>query len=110
MAAASFNDVVGDGILTADELWTTSCNLMADLTSTANIDPHLLLLLFLPVLLFESSFDIDMGMLRKQTGQVVLLASVGVLLASLLTAALLLAIRPNWGFKVRWMAERTVPS
>ena len=103
MSAASFDDVVGDGKLSADELWTADCNLLADLTGAANIDPHLLLLLFLPVLLFESAFAIEMGMLRKQMWQVLLLASVGVLISSLLTAAFILAFRPEWGFKVCWM-------
>ena len=103
----------------------------------ANIDPHLMLLLFLPVLLFESAFAIDMGILRMQARlratlastllacsaphsisalaspsprprrdlaatsprsqvvSVLLLALVGVLVASLLTAALLQV--PNRG-------------
>ena len=54
------DDIVGDGKLSADELWQAPCNLLADAMGIANIDPHLLLLLFLPVLLFESAFAIDM--------------------------------------------------
>ena len=57
---------VGDGTLTADELWRPSCDLLKDMLDTANMDPHLILLVFLPVLLFESAFAIDLGILRTQ--------------------------------------------
>ena len=39
--------------LTADELWTARCNMLEDLISLSNMDPHLLLITFLPALLFE---------------------------------------------------------
>ncbi|KAL3907201.1 MAG: hypothetical protein SGPRY_010261 [Prymnesium sp.] len=95
LSMASFNDTVGDGMLTPDELWTVECNLLADMTGVANINPHLLLLLFLPVLLFESSFSIDMGVL--------LLAFVGVFIASLLTGAVIFMFKREWNFNVCWM-------
>ena len=41
----------------------------------ADMDPHVFLLIFLPPLLFESSaFGVDMGILRKQLWQILLLA------------------------------------
>ena len=46
------------------------------------MDPHLMLLVFLPILLFESAFAIDMGVLRKQLAQIWLMAIVSPLIAS----------------------------
>ena len=45
----------GDGRLSPDELWTPSCNLFLDIISLKDIDPHLMLVVFLPALLFESA-------------------------------------------------------
>ena len=98
-----YDDKVGDGYLTADELWRPSCNLLKDMLGVANMDPHLILLVFLPVLLFESAFAIDLGMLRTQMLQVLLLAFVGVLIASLITAAFIMVAQPDWEFNVCWM-------
>jgi len=54
-----------DCYLTPDELWTPSCNLFHDFISLQDIDPHLMLVVFLPALLFESAtFGIDMGIFR----------------------------------------------
>ena len=57
--------------LSADELWTPGCNLVRDMVALADIDPHHLLVIFLPALLFESAcFGIDIGLFRKQIAQV----------------------------------------
>jgi hypothetical protein len=57
----------GDGLLSADELWRPECNLFRDLVGLSDIDPHVLLVVFLPPLLFESAcFGIDYGIFRKQ--------------------------------------------
>ena len=68
------------------------------------MDPHLMLLVFLPILLFESAFALDMGVLRKQMTQVTLMASAGVVVASLLTALLIqYGLEPTWAFNVCWL-------
>ena len=55
------------GYLTPDELWTDRCNLLRDMIGLADIDPHVLLIVFLPALLFESAcFGIDWGLFYKQ--------------------------------------------
>ena len=65
MSRASFP--AGDGRLSPDELWTPGCNLFLDIISLKDIDPHLMLVVFLPALLFESAcFGIDMGIFLKQ--------------------------------------------
>lgn len=67
------------------------------------MDPHLMLLVFLPILLFESAFAVDMGVLRKQMSQIWCMALVGVLISSLLTACFVWALRPDWEFNVCWL-------
>ena len=53
------------------------------------MDPHLFLMIFLPPLLFESSaFGVDMGILRKQLPQILLMAFPAMLVASVITALL----------------------
>ena len=50
----------GDGYLSADELWVGSCNLLRGMVQLPDMDPHLILTIFLPALLFESAaFGID---------------------------------------------------
>lgn len=53
-----------------------------------NLGADLLMLLFLPALLFEAAFHIDPAELRKDLGQVLTLAVAGVLLAVTATAGL----------------------
>jgi sodium/hydrogen exchanger 10/11 len=76
---------------------------MTDLIQVSNMDPHLMLLVFLPILLFESAFAVDMGVLRKQMSQIWCMALVGVLISSLLTACFVWALRPDWEFNVCWL-------
>ena len=45
LAAPSYD---GDGRLSADELWTPACNLMLDVLTLKDIDPHVLFVVFLP--------------------------------------------------------------
>uniref|UniRef100_A0A7S4AYE0 Cation/H+ exchanger transmembrane domain-containing protein n=1 Tax=Chrysotila carterae TaxID=13221 RepID=A0A7S4AYE0_CHRCT len=86
MDTARIDDIADNGSLEPDELWTARCNLLRDLVNTADMAPHLLLLIFLPVLLFESAFSIDIGLVSAQFSSIVLLAFPGVVVASLLSA------------------------
>jgi NhaP-type Na+/H+ or K+/H+ antiporter len=54
--------------------------------SIVDIDPHLMLFTFLPVLLFESSFSLDIHIFKRSLGSIVVLAMPGVLIATALTA------------------------
>lgn len=49
MVVSFVDKTAGDGLLSADEMWRSSCNLAADIIDVSNMDPHLLLLVFLPV-------------------------------------------------------------
>ena len=56
----------GDDLLSADELWRPSCNLIHSMVTLTDMDPHLMLTIFLPSLLFESAaFGIDVRARHK---------------------------------------------
>ncbi|PIN13857.1 hypothetical protein CDL12_13529 [Handroanthus impetiginosus] len=74
---------IGDGI----RLW-------------ANIDPNLLLAVFLPALLFESSFLMEVHQIKRCLMQMFLLAGPGVLISTFcLGAALKFAFPYDWSWK-----------
>lgn len=50
---------------------------LSDYTSITHLDPHWLLQIFLPVLLFESSFTVDIRIFRKAVGHILVLATCG---------------------------------
>ena len=58
----------------------------------ANIDPHLLLYIFLPILIFEAAFAMDLHTFKKSATNSVILAVPGIVVALALTAALVYAI------------------
>ncbi|KAI7993938.1 Sodium/hydrogen exchanger 7 [Camellia lanceoleosa] len=75
---------IGDGI----RLW-------------ANIDPNLLLAIFLPALLFESSFAMEVHQIKRCMAQMILLAGPGVLISTFcLGAALKLTFPYQWSWKM----------
>ncbi|XP_022146361.1 sodium/hydrogen exchanger 8-like isoform X2 [Momordica charantia] len=74
---------IGDGI----RLW-------------ARIDPDLLLAVFLPALLFESSFSMEVHQIKRCMAQMILLAGPGVLISTfLLGSAFKLTFPYNWNWK-----------
>ncbi|KAB1216544.1 Sodium/hydrogen exchanger 7 [Morella rubra] len=74
---------IGDGI----RLW-------------ANIDPDLLLAVFLPALLFESSFSMEVHQIKRCIAQMILLAGPGVLISTFCLGSLLKFTFPyNWSWK-----------
>jgi len=62
---------------------------LTDYLGLLNMDPHLLMYTFLPVLLFESAFLLDIHALRKSFAQVLVLAIPGYLMTSALTAVVI---------------------
>ena len=95
----------GNGVLEADELWTPTCNLMRDMLGLSDIDPHVLLVVFLPALLFESAcFGLDVGIFRMQIVQILLMAFPAMVMASGLTGALIYAANGgDWNFWPCWL-------
>nr|BAX01505.1 salt overly sensitive [Bassia scoparia] len=65
-----------------------------------NIDPELLLAVFLPALLFESSFSMEVHQIKRCMVQMLLLAGPGVLISTcILGAALKLTFPYGWNWK-----------
>jgi len=96
--------VDGDNVLSPDELWTVRCNFMMDLLSLKDMDPHVMLVVFLPGLLFESAcFGVDLGIFRRQLSQIVIMAFPCMVIASLLVAVCLFALASRWSFWVCWL-------
>ncbi|CAH9078899.1 unnamed protein product, partial [Cuscuta epithymum] len=66
----------------------------------ANIDPDLLLAVFLPALLFESSFSMEVHQIKRCMVQIILLAGPGVLISTFVLGSVLkLAFPYNWSWK-----------
>jgi NhaP-type Na+/H+ or K+/H+ antiporter len=64
-----------------------------------DMDPHLILYVFLPMLLFEATFALDTAIFKKQLKSILLLALPGVLMCSLLLGGLYLNTFPyEWTF------------
>lgn len=58
-----------------------------------DIDPHLILYVFLPTLIFEAAFAMDVHTFRKSIGNATLLAVPGIIVALILTAALAMLMK-----------------
>jgi NhaP-type Na+/H+ or K+/H+ antiporter len=76
------------------------------LTWAAHIDPHMLFFVFLPILIFEAAFAMDLHTFKKSAVNSVILAVPGILVALLLTGAMVYAMDildigldgwANWG-------------
>ena len=63
----------------------------------ADISPHLIMFIFLPTLIFESAFAMEVHLFKRMFVQIALLAVPGLMLAALLTAALV-----KWTFPWGW--------
>lgn len=69
------------------------------------MDPHLMLHIFIPALLFGSAFTMDLHLVRKCVTQVLLLAGPGVVFATFSTAGLIYVVLPyGWSFDTCLMA------
>jgi len=71
-----------------------------------NIDPHLILFVFLPTLIFEAAFAMDVHTFKKTFTNAFLLAVPGILVALFLTALIILGIKSggiglhNWTWQL----------
>ena len=68
-------------------------------TGMARMDPHLMLYIFLPTLLFESAFVMDVHTFKRTIGQSMLLAGPGLILSCVLTGLMARSIFTyNWSW------------
>ena len=61
-------------------------DVLYDYTAMARIDPHLMQFVFLPTLIFESAFVMDVHTFKKTIGQALILAGPGLIASTFLTA------------------------
>jgi len=94
------------GLLMGAASHQTSFNqLMPELSAAiqlvSTIDGTMILFIFLPALIFESAFSLEVHLFRRMFSQIALLAVPGMLIASLLTAAFCLWLLPlQWSLPV----------
>ena len=67
-------------------LASNSSSVLDNYTKIANINPHLMLLIFLPTLIFESAFIMDVHTFKKTVFQALVLACPGLIITTALTA------------------------
>ncbi|XP_070552787.1 sperm-specific sodium:proton exchanger-like [Ptychodera flava] len=83
---------------------STNVEGVAKYTTMVHMDPHLILHVFLPVLIFESAFAMDVHTFMKSAIQVCILALFGLIVASLLTAVLAMNVFTyGWSFNTAMM-------
>jgi NhaP-type Na+/H+ or K+/H+ antiporter len=71
------------------------------LTTLAQVNPHLILLLFLPTLIFESAFSMDPHLFKRLIKQIMVLAVPGLILSTALTAVFTFYFFPwQWSWTV----------
>ncbi len=63
-----------------------SLKFLREYSTIASIDPHLILFIFLPILIFESAFIMDVHTFKKTILQSLVLAGPGLLVSTFLTA------------------------
>jgi NhaP-type Na+/H+ or K+/H+ antiporter len=92
--------LAGIGIAAAERAGWFGNGVAADLLeSVGSIDPHLILFLFLPTLIFESAYSMEPHLFFRIAPQTILLAIAGLVISMLLTAAAMSWLLP-WSFGV----------
>ncbi|MEA2050006.1 MAG: cation:proton antiporter [Campylobacterota bacterium] len=67
----------------------------------ADIDPHLILFIFLPTLIFESAYSLEVHLFRRIFSQIALLAIPGLIISTIATAALVKIFFPwHWEWEL----------
>lgn len=87
--------IVGLSIGIADRLgWFSSLPMIhLSLHSIGYSDPHTLLYLFLPILIFDAAYEMDFHIFRKNLLNAIILAIPGVVVGMVLSAALMMLLR-----------------
>lgn len=90
------------GLLSRSEIGLSHVPLLnASLLTLSDVDPHLILMLFLPTLIFESAFGMDAHLFKRMFSQITILAVPGLLLTTGLTSVLAYYAFPwNWSWTV----------
>lgn len=79
--------------------WLGAGAVTATLRQIGSINPHLILYLFLPILIFESAFAMEPHLFFRIAPQTILLAVVGLIISMVLSAVVMIQLLP-WGLGV----------
>ncbi len=80
------------GILNRYEAFIPIPHMTEALNSVANINPDMILYLFLPILIFDAAYELNMHIFKKTLANATLLAAPGLIICMILTAALMVGI------------------
>lgn len=80
------------GILNRTGVFQNLPNFSNALDSVANINPDLILYIFLPILIFDAAYELNLHIFKKTLTNATLLAAPGLIICMILTAALLIVI------------------
>lgn len=80
------------GILNRAGVFQNTSQLSQALDSVANINPDLILYIFLPILIFDAAYELNLHIFKKTLANATLLAVPGLIICMLLTAVLLMAL------------------
>ncbi len=100
------------GILNRNEVLDLIPALPKAIDSVANINPDLILYLFLPILIFDAAYELNLHIFKKTLANATLLAAPGLVICMLLTGVLMVAIGKfvpgfaewNWTFALMFGA------
>lgn len=100
------------GLLNRSGIFNFWDGLSEGISSVANINPDLILYLFLPILIFDAAYELNLHIFKKTLANATLLAVPGLVICMLLTGALLMGISLcipgfsswTWGFALMFGA------
>ena len=79
------------GLLNRYGIFNFWSDLSEGVNSVANINPDLILYLFLPILIFDAAYELNLHIFKKTLANATLLAVPGLIICMLLTGTLLIA-------------------
>lgn len=80
------------GLLNRYGIFNFWSDLSEGVNSVANINPDLILYLFLPILIFDAAYELNLHIFKKTLANATLLAVLGLIICMLLTGTLLIGI------------------
>ena len=80
------------GLLNRYGIFNFWSDLSEGVNSVANINPDLILYLFLPILIFDAAYELNLHIFKKTLANATLLAVPGLIICMLLTGTLLMPI------------------
>lgn len=80
------------GILDRSNVFGDTSLLHNALNSVGNADPHTLLYIFLPILIFDAAYEMDFHIFKKNLTNAIILAIPGVIVGMLVSAALMMGL------------------